>query len=182
MDATQIFEQVSRLLDTHPFAGAQASPLMEVLDAADFRLRPTGEVLCREGEVGEFLFLLVSGRVTVRKQGQDLVTISPPSLLGHMSLIDGAPRSASCVVTEDAYVGALRESAYERFLADAGPSGTAFRRLLLSSLNQQLSRGNAQLHNLFNHHPKEASDDPGAVLQAMGLLEGWGDSLTSHEG
>ncbi|MEL6345586.1 MAG: cyclic nucleotide-binding domain-containing protein [Myxococcota bacterium] len=181
MDATQIFEAVSRLLTAHPFVGAQASPLMEVIDACDFRLRPVRYVICREGEVGGSLFFLVSGRVMVRRDDQDLLTINAPSLIGHMSLIDGAPRSATCVVCEDAYIGALRERDYERFLADTGPSGTAFRRLLLSSLNQQLLRGNARLHNLLNSHPQaDEGAEKSAVLTTMSVLEGWDSELSGE--
>jgi CRP/FNR family transcriptional regulator, cyclic AMP receptor protein len=62
-------------------------------------------VLLREGDTGDYQLIILTGRVSVRKQnseGQliDLATAGPGTSLGEMSLIDGAPRFASCVTTE----------------------------------------------------------------------------------
>ena len=62
---------------------------------------PTGYRLLNEGDEGDFMLLILTGKVSILKQaesGEDLhLAIAIPGMsLGEMSLIDGSPRSASC--------------------------------------------------------------------------------------
>ena len=69
-----------------------------------------GDVLFREGEVGDFAYQIVKGKIEICKfNGEDYVTLSTldkGSLFGEMALIDKQPRSAmaravgECVVKE----------------------------------------------------------------------------------
>lgn len=66
---------------------------------------PLDAELLTEGEEGDFLIVILSGRVLVSKQdvfGQpvSLAMVGPGSVLGEMSLIDGEHRFASCVAHE----------------------------------------------------------------------------------
>lgn len=168
MNAAEIFSQVARLLETHPFVGAQTQALMAVLDSCAFSIRPPGHVLCEEGAVGQELYFVLDGAITVLRGGRELVTISAPALLGHMSVIDGTPRSARCVVAASAYIGTLSLDDHRYFLDDVGVSGTAYRRLLLSSLNQQLLRGNERCLQIIS-----GTDEQEHIEAALGALEGW---------
>ena len=61
------------------------------------------EVLFREGEPGDFLFAIVSGTVRIVSQTgpnreQTLAFCGPGECFGEMSLLDGAPRSATAIV------------------------------------------------------------------------------------
>ena len=61
--------------------------------------------LLAEGDDGDYLLIILSGKVAVRKQGPkgelvDIAVVSPGSTLGEMSLIDGERRFANCVTTE----------------------------------------------------------------------------------
>jgi len=62
---------------------------------------PTGYRLLKEGDEGDFMLLILTGKVTVFKQneageGRHLSVAMPGMSLGEMTLIDGSPRSASC--------------------------------------------------------------------------------------
>ena len=66
---------------------------------------PKNSVVCQEGEPGESLLLITQGKVKVvllGEQGQEtiLTTMNEGSFFGELSLIDGAPRSAT-VITLD---------------------------------------------------------------------------------
>lgn len=81
-------------------------------DVLDFLLGVCREVAVRkgayffhEGERGESMFVLESGRAEVRKHVPDgemlLSTLGPGDCLGEMALIDLSPRSASVKAIED---------------------------------------------------------------------------------
>lgn len=66
---------------------------------------PRGAVLLTEGETGDYLLIVLSGRVDVRKRnpkGEEIsiAAVGRGSSLGEMSLMDGEKRFASCVTTE----------------------------------------------------------------------------------
>ena len=65
-----------------------------------------GENLVTQGEEGVGMFIIVSGRVKIVKKTQqgdslDIATHGPGEFIGEMTVIDGAPRSASVVALED---------------------------------------------------------------------------------
>lgn len=72
---------------------------------------PRDTVLLSEGDEGDYLLIILSGRVDVRKRdprgGQgalggmlEIATVFPGNSLGEMSLIDGERRFASCITAE----------------------------------------------------------------------------------
>lgn len=63
---------------------------------------PSGTEIIRDGEMGDFMFLILDGSVEITKQDahgqlQAISTAGPGKTLGEMSLIDGEPRFASCM-------------------------------------------------------------------------------------
>jgi len=69
------------------------------------------EVLFREGEPGDRLYVLARGAVSILVQGggqqRRIVTFAPGSVFGEAAMLDGAPRSATATVVEDAVVYSL---------------------------------------------------------------------------
>jgi CRP-like cAMP-binding protein len=65
-----------------------------------------GQSLVTQGEEGAGMFLIVSGKVKVVKRNEsgqsfEIATHGPGEFIGEMAVIDGAPRTASVVATED---------------------------------------------------------------------------------
>lgn len=54
-----------------------------------------------EGAPGEEGFLLLEGRVEVRREGDKLADRGRGTFIGEMSLIDGEPRSATVIASEE---------------------------------------------------------------------------------
>lgn len=53
-----------------------------------------GEMVCREGEIGEQLFVLLDGEAWITKKGVKVAEVHPGDHFGELSLIDRHPRSA----------------------------------------------------------------------------------------
>ena len=60
---------------------------------------PAGKVLIRQGELGDDLMVIVSGKVTVERDGAKINTLGTGEFFGEIALIDRGPRTAT--VTAD---------------------------------------------------------------------------------
>jgi CRP-like cAMP-binding protein len=65
----------------------------------------TGEVLFREGDAGDGLYIVVKGSVRISKQSatgeEALAVLEPSAFFGEMALIDFAARAADAIANED---------------------------------------------------------------------------------
>ncbi|MEW6569138.1 MAG: HEAT repeat domain-containing protein [Chloroflexota bacterium] len=90
--------------------------LQRLADVAEERLFPPGEYLCREGDVGEELFILVEGRVRVVKAAngatRTLRQLQAGDYIGELAILRQQPRSASVIA----------EGGSVRVLAIGGPA------------------------------------------------------------
>lgn len=92
------------------------------------RMRPAlfgrGERVIRQGEPGDSLFVVARGLVEIRvvTSGQEAVvgTLGPGSFFGEMSLLTGAPRTATVVALQDTEVFPVRSADF-RLVAEANP-------------------------------------------------------------
>jgi len=84
--------------------------LVAVSGIADYRSIPSGQVLFREGEEGDELFLLLSGRVSIVKNKTVIVTLEAGDHFGEMALLDQPRRSAHAVVDREAAFLVIRRS------------------------------------------------------------------------
>ena len=82
-----------------PFAELPSEALAELSARMRAVRFATGEVLMREGEIGDDTFLIRSGEIAVvRGQGDDerqLVVLGPGAFIGEVSVLTGVPRTAT---------------------------------------------------------------------------------------
>lgn len=79
------------------------------------------EVIFREGDPADSLYLVGEGSVKISKQGrggqqETLGLIESGSFFGEMSLLAGQPRSATATAVEPTVLGALKEDAFQHIL------------------------------------------------------------------
>jgi CRP/FNR family transcriptional regulator/CRP/FNR family cyclic AMP-dependent transcriptional regulator len=94
---------IELLQGTELFAKLSAEELTAVARCVVERQAEAGELLIKEGQPGEALFLIESGKVVVEKSVRDkkvqLATLGPGAVFGEMSLIDSFWTSASVTTT-----------------------------------------------------------------------------------
>ena len=126
--------------------------LAAIAQSADARRVPSGRPICLEGELGDTLFVLSSGRVRVLRNtrggcSEELAVLEGPTVFGTGGLLLGERRNASCVVTDDgaAWVHALSADA---LLGLRGEAARVLRESLMASLRLQIRNAGQLLANI----------------------------------
>ena len=111
---------------------------------------PAGVEVIIEGELGDFMLLLIEGTMEIVKKDSSglparLAEVNPGKTLGEMSVIDGEPRFASCVtLTETVFAVLDREHLF--MVIDEEPRlGVKLLMQLAMLLNQRLRGVSVQL-------------------------------------
>ena len=146
------WRQASAMLeDLTPHAADTLGALMPRVRAR------AGQALSREGEVGDWMLLLLSGTVDVLKASPNgetsrLAVIKEGTSVGEMSMLDGAPRNASCVAIEDVQAGVLTRAVIARLIQDHPAIGAKLLVKLTQLLAQRLRNSSNQLVKLLQKH------------------------------
>jgi len=103
-----------------------------------------------EGEVGDWMLLLLGGTVDVTKRSESgvvsrLAVIKAGASVGEMSMMDGAPRYASCVALEEVHAGLLTREAIKLLIRDHPAIGAKLLVKLTQMLAQRLRNTSNQL-------------------------------------
>ncbi len=90
----------------------------------EIRDLPAGTAVFREGDAGNELYFLLSGRLSIYltrggRQGTRVVTFLPGNTFGDVAFIDGRPRTASAVCDVDCHVLMLSRPGLDRLAQEA---------------------------------------------------------------
>lgn len=113
----RLAESADALTGVEMFAALEPEVRQRVLAAAVPRTYRKGQLLFVENDPGESIILLRRGAVMVFRTAPTgeravLTVMRPPDTIGEVSLLDGAPRSASAEAIEDCHALALSRSAF----------------------------------------------------------------------
>jgi len=79
-----------------------------------------GEIIFDEGEVGQSVYIIISGRVLICRQGEPhtgrIMSIDAGVVFGELALLDDAPRAAQARAEEDSVLAALSRGDFESLL------------------------------------------------------------------
>ena len=105
------------------FGGFRQDDLLRLAPHLACYRAPAGTHILPEGEPGNFLLLLISGLGHVVKRdttgvSKSIGVVGPGHTLGEMSMVDGKPRSASCIAADDSVFAVLDRASFSRLLDD----------------------------------------------------------------
>jgi CRP/FNR family transcriptional regulator, cyclic AMP receptor protein len=155
-DATQFSAQIHALIPRcillENFSPAEVRLLAHFMDV--YRAEPGKEII-REGDGGDFMLILIQGRVEVRKLDryntpQLIAVVEPGHALGEMSMIDGAPRFATCVAVDEALVAVLDRESLARIIVEQPLLGAKILMELVLMLSQRLRATSDRLMQLLD--------------------------------
>jgi CRP/FNR family cyclic AMP-dependent transcriptional regulator len=115
----------TQTLKAVPFFTRLSDRELEVVrSVASERTYPKNAVVLTEGEMGDSLYMIQSGKVKVvigDEEGRELILkiLGPGDFFGEMSMIDKQPRSASVTTLEPATFLVLTNAAFERCVEQA---------------------------------------------------------------
>lgn len=116
-----------------------------------------GQALITEGDVGDWMLLLLGGTVDVTKRSESgqvsrLAVIKQGAAVGEMSMLDAAPRYATCTAIEDVQAGVLPRAVIARLIQDHPAIGAKLLVKLTQLLAQRLRNTSTQLVKLLQQH------------------------------
>ena len=150
------------VVDSPLFSGLEPEQARSVLDSLARLSVPRGDVLFHEGEPGDCLYVIRTGKVKLGRRSNDgrenlLAVLGPGELLGELSLFDPGLRTATATALTDAVVLQMGHDELAKWLATT-PSVAEH---LLRTLARRLRRTNEALADLV------FTDVPGRVAKAL---------------
>ena len=111
---------------------------------------PPGVTLVSEGDIGDFMMLLMSGMIDVLRRNRynypsRIAVATAGHALGEMSMFDGEPRFASCVTLENCRIAVLSRDALMLVLAEEPALGNKILFKLVQLLSDRLRQTSAKL-------------------------------------
>jgi len=167
-DATQFSAQIHALIPRclllENFAPAEVRLLSHFMGV--YRANAGVEIL-REGEGGDFMLMLIDGKVEVLKRDrrntpQLIARVESGKTLGEMSMIDGEPRFATCVATESALFAVLTRENLARIIVEQPMLGAKILMELVLMLSQRLRSTGTRLLEVLD----ERSGSPQGTVEA----------------
>ncbi len=112
-----------RLKKVSAFNGVPEETLEELLELLEKHTIPRGEVIFRQGDPGDAMYVIESGRVqiSIHDEARREVVLKyygPGQIFGEMSLLDGLPRSATAMAVEPMSVMILPRGVFMSYLKE----------------------------------------------------------------
>ena len=111
LSSTRQFERVSRLSFFEEF---EESEILETVKAGEWEEYEAGNEIILEGEFDKSFYLLISGKVSVRRADLEVDVLRPGATFGELGFIVDQARTATIVALDKATVLKVRSSLIER--------------------------------------------------------------------
>jgi len=147
----------------------------------------TGEIIMHQGETGHAAYILDKGRVEILVEKDDgkiekLGTRGPGSMIGEMSLIDKAPRTATVRALEPCELLEITADDFERRLNASDPVLKLTIQVIMARYRDVLSRENGQKNLLPKTETLEKSyADQSDALEGIKIANDFKTALENSE-
>src|SRR5512147_232156 len=125
------------------FQGLSDDELQQLMDMAEPLSLRAGDILIKQGELGDTAYVVISGEFEIQKQaGQSLIKIdvrNPGDVVGEMALLSSGPRNATVIAKTDCETLRIPKVAFEQLLASSTTASLAVLHWVMTRLTQNES-------------------------------------------
>ncbi|HLK39965.1 MAG TPA: Stp1/IreP family PP2C-type Ser/Thr phosphatase [Polyangiaceae bacterium] len=121
--------------------------LLRVMQAVEVREYTDGDLVIREGDKGDELFIVLDGKVRVSRGEQTLIDLGQGEHVGEMALIRSVPRSATVHAIGAAELIAIRRADFFEILRKEHEIAVKMLWQFLGVLADRLDQTSSELHN-----------------------------------
>lgn len=143
-------DKCEMIADTPLFSDFQWTDVEALAGYVQYYEIAAGRVIFNEGDAGSYMGLLVKGQVEIVKKDHEgkphrIVLVGRGKTVGEMSLIDGEPRSATCVATQSSALLVLSKDNYGRIIKEKPGLAVQILARLAKLMSQRLRGASGQL-------------------------------------
>ena len=162
-DATKFSPQIHALIPRchllENFSPAEVRLLAHFMNVYQ---APAGVEIIREGEGGDFMLMVIEGRVEVVKRDrsnmpQVIAEVDAGKTLGEMSMIDGEARFATCVASEPTVLAVLDRENLARIIVEQPMLGAKILMQMVLMLSQRLRSTSGRLLQMMDEQSHRAA-------------------------
>jgi CRP/FNR family transcriptional regulator, cyclic AMP receptor protein len=123
-----------------------------------------GQTVIEQGEVGDWMLLLLEGTVDVVKRSDNgetsrLAVVKEGASIGEMSMLDSAPRYASCIAIDNVRAGILTRAVITHLIHAHPAIGAKILVKLTQLLAQRLRNTSNRLVKVLQHQEPDYAPD-----------------------
>ncbi len=96
-----------------------------------------GQVIFREGEAGDSMYVVLEGEIDIRVRDKIIDTSGPGHIIGEMALVDKSPRSATAVAKTTCKVVPVNERQFDFMVQETPHFAITVMRLMCDRLRQR---------------------------------------------
>lgn len=136
------------------FQTLSSAQLAKVAAISELRELPGGTSIFQEGQAGDEMFVVVSGRVRISKMvkgvGEEALTIlEAGAWFGEMAMIDDAPRSADAIAHTPCALAVIRREALDQLMFVDKELAYALLWTFVRTLSARLRETNDKIQGFF---------------------------------
>lgn len=110
-----------------------------------------GEVLFKEGEPGDVMFIIIQGEVEIRKRtsaktARTLITFHEGDIFGEMSLVEKKPRSATAIAMTPCRTLVMNEALLDNMIEN----NPDFAKKMIRILSERIRKANLIIQNIVS--------------------------------
>jgi len=163
-DTTKFSPQIHALIPKcdllENFSPAEVRLLAHFMDVYQ---APAGAEIIREGEGGDFMLMLIEGKVEVLKRDrwnvpQMIAVVEAGKTLGEMSMIDGEARFATCIATDLTVLAVLDRENLARIIVEQPMLGAKILMQMVLMLSQRLRSTSGRLLQMMDDQSHRATN------------------------
>ena len=138
----------SALKKNFVFEALSAKDMQEVIDCMKRRSVPPGHELIKQGDTGDFFYVIERGTYDIYVHGQKVVSFTRGQSFGELALLYNCPRAATCQSKEASEVWSLDRLTFRHLLQDAGKEAIDSAKKALSTVDLLRELTDAQLERI----------------------------------